>query len=171
MDASSGVRDGKLVMLVDDDVESRRQTRHLLELRGMEVVQASNGMAALGLIQRLPDSFRLVVTELELPGISGAVLMGALRLFRPDLPVLCISGSRTGAGVPAVAGCLRKPLQDSELHAAMEAVLRGGTTEWEPRFTDVLSESATARVRARFAVGNDLVEAALELARVSEPRV
>lgn len=168
MDASSGVRNGKLVMLVDDDVESRRQARHLLELRGMEVVQASNGMAALGLIQRLPDSFRLVVTELELPGISGAVLVGALRLFRPDLPVLCISGSRNDAGIPAVAGCLRKPLQDSELHPAIKAVLGGGRTEWEPRFTEGLSESATARARARFAVGNDLVEAALELARVSE---
>ena len=168
MDSSSGVRDGKLVMLVDDDMESRRQVRHLLELRDMEVVQASNAMAALGLIQRLPDSFRLVVTELDLPGISGAVLVGALRLFRPDLPVLCISGSRSEAGVPTVAGCLMKPLQASELHAAMEAVLGGIKTEWEPRFTEGLSESATARARARFAVGNDLVEAALELARVTE---
>ena len=56
--------DGKLVLLVDYDVESRRQARQLLELRGMDVVQASNGMAGLELIQRLPRSFHLVITDL-----------------------------------------------------------------------------------------------------------
>jgi DNA-binding response OmpR family regulator len=169
MEASGEGRNGGLVMLVDDDVESRRHVRHLLERRGMEVVQASNAIAALGLIQRLPDSFRLVVTDLDLPGVSGAVLVGTLRLFRPDIQVLCINGSPSGAGLPAVGGCLVKPLQDSELDVALEAVLRGGTNEWEPRFTDgLLSPSATARARARFAVALDLVEAALELERAPE---
>ena len=48
---------GRLVLLVDDDVESRRHARHVLELHGLEVVQASNGIAALELIQRLPQRF------------------------------------------------------------------------------------------------------------------
>ena len=168
MAGSGEVQAGKLVLLVDDDVQARRHARQLLEVRGMEVVQATNGLAALGLIQRLPGSFRLVVTELDLPGVSGAVLVGTLRLFRPDLPVLCVYQSRAGAGVSALSGCLMKPLDGSELHGAVESLLRGGPSEWEPRFTDGLSESAATRARARFAVGKDLVEAALELARAAE---
>lgn len=166
---SSGAEEGRLVLLVDDDVESRRHARRLLELHGMEVVQASNGIAALELIQRLPRSFRLVVTDLVLPGISGAVVLGVLRLFRPDLAVLCLDASRKGASTALTAsGCLGKPLQSSELHAAIEAALGSGGKDWEPRLTDGWSEMAEARARARFAVGKDLVEAALELARSAD---
>ncbi len=49
--------ESRLVLLVDDDVDSRRHVRRLLELRGMEVVQATNGLAALELLQRLPAAF------------------------------------------------------------------------------------------------------------------
>ena len=117
--------DGRLVLLVDYDVDSRRQARHLLELRGMEVVQASNGMAALELIQRLPRSFRLVLTDLDLPGIPGPVVVETLRIFRPDLPVLCMSATRTVAGRVEVKRCLSKPLQGGELEAMLEESASG----------------------------------------------
>ncbi len=149
-----------LVLLVDDDVEARRRVRHLLELRGMEVVQASNGIAALELIQRLPQSFRLVLTDLDLPGIPGPAFIEALRLFRPDLTVLCMSATRAVAGVE-MKGCLSKPLQSGELEAALEA----GASDWEPQAVGGVPEPAVARARARFAEVGDLVEAALELSR------
>ena len=153
--------DGRLVLLVDYDVDSRRQARHLLELRGMEVVQASNGMAALELIQRLPRSFRLVLTDLDLPGIPGAVVVETLRLIRPDLPVLCMSATRTVAGRVEVKRCLSKPLQGGELEAMLEESASG----WELEGLLGVSDELAARVRARFAVAGDLVEAALELYR------
>lgn len=160
MGETIGPNDRRLVLLVDHDMESRRHARHLLELRGMEVVQASNGMAALELVQRLPRSFRLVLTELDLPGIPGAIVVETLRLFRPDLPVLCMSATRVAAGA-TVKGCLTKPLQSAELFAALEE----GESGWVPQGMEGIPESAAARARARFAVVGDLVEAALELAR------
>jgi CheY-like chemotaxis protein len=147
--------DRRLVLLVDDDADSRRHTRHLLELHGMQVVQASNGMAALELIQRLPQSFRLVITEMDLPGLPGAVVQETLRIFRPDLPALCISSR-------AVDGrrCLSKPLQAPELLAAIrEAPGVYGSDGGGP------PEAHVARARACYARVGDLVEAALELAR------
>lgn len=149
----------RLVLLVDDDVESRRHTRRLLELHGQEVVQASNGIAALELIQRLPQSFRLVITELDLPGLPGSVVAETLRLFRPDLPVLCMS-SRVVAGVVDGRRCLAKPLQGSELLAALAD--ERAFADWE-----AIPEAWTARARARYAAVGDLVEAALELARAA----
>lgn len=163
MEDANRIGDRRLVLLVDDDVDSRRHARHLLEQRGMEVVQASNGIAALELIQRLPERFRLVLTELDLPGISGAVLSETLRIFRPDLPTLCMS-SRAVAGVVEGWRCLAKPLQGPDLHAAMESGALG-EAEHGPAFPEVW----VARARARYAAVGDLVEAALELARAAGP--
>jgi CheY-like chemotaxis protein len=155
-----------LVLLVDNDVESRRGTRHLLEGRGMDVVQASNGMAALELIQRLPESFRLVITDLDLPGISGAMVVETLRIFRPDLPVFCLSGARVEVGID-IKSCLSKPVQGTALEAALEQA----RDSWEPlRLVDV-PEAAIRRARARFNAARDLVEAALELARGTRPEM
>jgi CheY-like chemotaxis protein len=156
-----GPRDGKLVLLVDYDVEARRQARHLLELRGMDVVQASNGMAALELIQRLPKSFHLVLTDLDLPGIPGPVVVETLRIFRPDLLVLCMDGDRLAAGASRSRQCLSKPLQGGEL----EAALMEGESGWELQGLLEIPDVVAARVRARFAVVGDLVEAALEIHR------
>jgi CheY-like chemotaxis protein len=160
-----GPRDGKLVLLVDYDVESRRQARHLLELRGMDVVQVSNGMAALELIQRLPQSFQLVITDLDLPGIPGPVVAETLRIFRPDLLVFCMEAARTVAAVSRNKQCLSKPLQSAELDAALMESAGG----WELQGLVEIPETVAARVRARFAVVGDLVEAALELHRGAEP--
>jgi CheY-like chemotaxis protein len=155
-----GPNDRRLVLLVDHDDASRRHSRHLLEERGLDVIQASNGLAALELIQRLPRSFRIVLTELDLPGITGSVVIEALRLFRPDLQVLCLSQTRVVAGVE-ITGCLSKPLQSHALDAALE--VRGNG--WEPQARFGVSKEAEARARERFTTGGDLVEAALELAR------
>lgn len=161
MGESIGPNNGKLVLLVDYDVESRRQARHLLELRGMDVVQASNGMAALELIQRLPRSFHLVLTDLDLPGIPGPVVVETLRIFRPDLLVLCMDATRMAAGASATRRCLSKPLQGGELEAALMEGGRG----WELEGLLEIPDAVAARVRARFAVVGDLVEAALEIYR------
>jgi CheY-like chemotaxis protein len=157
--------DGKLVLLVDYDVESRRQARHLLELRGMDVVQASNGMAALELIQRLPQSFSLVITDLDLPGIPGPVVIETLRIFRPDLLVLCMDATRTVAGASQASRCLSKPLQGGELEAALMESGNG----WELQGLLEIPDAVAARARARFAVMGDLVEAAMEIYRGAGP--
>ncbi|MBA3521306.1 MAG: response regulator [Gemmatimonadales bacterium] len=150
---------GGLVLLMDNMFETRRASRHMLEQRGLEVVQASNGMAGLELVQRLPQSFRFVLVDLDLPGLPSAVVLETLRLFRPELPVLCMGEAHAAAA----AGCLTKPLREEELVAHLSAAV-GSASRWVhpagPR-----SEDAVARARARFAVIGDLVEAALELAR------
>ena len=152
--------DRRLVLLVDHEVESRRHTRHLLELHGMEMVQATNGIAALELIQRLPQSFRLVLTEIDLPGISGAILAETLRIFRPDLPTLCMSREAL-AERSRGRRCLAKPLQGPDLEAAIRD--NGAFADGNGRHGP--GDAVIARARARFAMAGDLVEAAMELAR------
>jgi DNA-binding response OmpR family regulator len=151
---------GNLALVIDEDTETRRLARALLEARGYEVVHASNALAGLELIQRLPASFRMVVTELDLSGLPGTALIETLRLFRPDLPVLCISARRAAIA----AGCLAKPLQSDELDAQLGAVRAGIGTGWDG-LMGMVDEEAVARAKARYSLQPDLVEAALELAR------
>ncbi len=155
--------DRRLVLLVDHDMESRRAARHLLELHGLEVVQASNGIAALELVQRLPRSFRLVLTELDLPGVSGAVVAETLRIFRPELETLCM----TKRALATVGGrpCLSKPLRSVHLQAALRNGHGIGGANGETGPKTRLPKDTIARVRARYETMGDLVEAALELAR------
>jgi len=124
-------------------------------------VQASTGLAALEIIQRLPESFGLILTELELRGIPGTALIETLRLFRPDLPVLCMGAKRA----PAIAGgCLNKPLDPEALDAQLRQIEPAVPSRWEDAPT-IADDQAVAKAKARYALAGDLVEAALELAK------
>jgi DNA-binding response OmpR family regulator len=107
----------------------------------------------------------LVLTDLDLPGVSGVVIMETLRLFRPELPVLCMGEAAVGAVATGPRGCLAKPLQMEELRTQAHAAL-GSTAPWEPG-ADSASEQAVRRARARYGEAKSLVDAALELARGS----
>lgn len=145
-----------LALVIDDDVNARRSIRELLESRGHDVVHASNGLAGLELIQRLPSSFGVVLVELDLKGLPGAVVVETLRIFRPDLPVLCMSGRRVAAHP---SGCLRKPIEPEVLDQLLQSVRSSAVDGWGA------DERSIAVARARYAEGADLVEAALELSR------
>ncbi|MEX2282441.1 MAG: ATPase, T2SS/T4P/T4SS family [Gemmatimonadota bacterium] len=66
--------DGMRVLLVDDDVESRRALRVGLEQEGFRVLEAADGEAALEYARRLKPEF--IIMELALPKLDG---MGVLR--------------------------------------------------------------------------------------------
>jgi DNA-binding NtrC family response regulator len=153
------------VLVIADDNDGRRAVRKMFDSLGFDVVHASNGFVGLELIQRLPRSFQLVLTDLDLPGIPGVVIMETLRLFRPELPVLCMGEAAVGAVATGPRGCLAKPLQMEELRTQAHAAL-ASTAPWEPG-ADSASEQAVRRARARYGEAKSLVDAALELARGS----
>lgn len=153
----------KLVLVIDSDEEARRRTRTLLEARGYDVVMATTGHAALELVQRLPASFELVLVETDLRGLPGLVVAETLRLFRPDIPVICLSGNRV---LPA-AHCLRKPLSEADLDEQLKTLGNGGGPRADA--PNLANDAVRARARARYEAGGSLVEAAMELANVMPP--
>ena len=159
-----GSANRSLVLVIDDDNEGRRGIRKMLGSLGFDVVQAATGLVGLELIQRLPQSFRLVLMDVDLAGLPGAVVIETLLLFRPDLPVLCMGEGKAVGVLAAPSGCLRKPLQPDELRLQIQTALAKAKHGWEPE-SRRHSEPATLRARARYAEGKSLVEAALELAR------
>jgi CheY-like chemotaxis protein len=80
------------ILLVDDDKAVREFCRRGLEADGARVVEATNGEAALSLIQEWPGPIDLVITDIRMPRINGRELAEVLSIFRPGLPVLAMSG-------------------------------------------------------------------------------
>jgi CheY-like chemotaxis protein len=158
----------KLVLLIDADPTTRDVVRPLLAPRGLEVVQARNSVAGLEILQRLPDRFRIAMINVEMPGLSGAVLIETLRLCRPGLPVMCLSSTGRAAVATASSNCLSKPVQPAELRAQVEDALAGIHQSVTAVAVD---PEALARAKAAFEASGNLLDAAHELSRgmPSEP--
>ncbi len=109
------------IVLVEDDDSLRATTTELLELLGHSVSGAASGEAALALPALA--SADVLMTDLELPGMSGEQLALAARALAPDLAVVFASG-RSATTSLARSTMLRKPY-DVE---ALSAALAGGAT-------------------------------------------
>jgi CheY-like chemotaxis protein len=92
---------------------------------GYEVVEAGSAEEALRLIGEglEPD---LLVTDHLMPGLSGEELARDLRLGRPDMPVLIVSGYAEAAGIAPSLPRLTKPFRSAELAASVAALTPAG---------------------------------------------
>lgn len=153
----------KLVLLVEHDRAARRTLRRMLEQRGYALVEAVTARAALELLQRLPDAFAMVLVQTTVRGLPGTALVETLRLFRPEMPVFCLS---TGGEAPIEVGCPTLSDGGEELDVYLRLFQENGTT-WSE--STALSPDWVRRVRERYARTTDLVEAAYEVARALDP--
>ena len=99
-----------MVLLVDDDDGARLSTADMLGELGFTVRQASSGAAAPAALDH-GLGVDVVVTDHLMPGITGGELAAALKLSRPALPVLIVSGFAEHAGIDSATLRLAKPLR------------------------------------------------------------
>jgi nitrogen-specific signal transduction histidine kinase len=83
---------GETVLVVDDEEAVRSGTRRALERAGYAVIPATDGSDALRLLTEHHGTVDLVVTDVMMPGLGGRELVGRLKIVRPNLRVLFISG-------------------------------------------------------------------------------
>ena len=74
------------ILVVDDKEMMRDSVATILGRRGHAVVSAVGGdMAIAKLMEKKPDA---VVTDLQMPGMSGIELLAEIRKIDEDLPVI-----------------------------------------------------------------------------------
>ena len=78
------------ILVADDDAVIREGLRRILTAEGYEVETVSNGRSALERLEQ--KRFRLLVTDLKMPGMSGLEVLQAIRNCQPELPVVLITG-------------------------------------------------------------------------------
>src|SRR5919109_31440 len=81
-----------VVLFADDEEAIRWLGRRFLEADGWIVLEARDGEEVLEIIEAHPSGLSLVVTDLNMPKVSGRELAEVLSVFRPGLPVLGIIG-------------------------------------------------------------------------------
>jgi CheY-like chemotaxis protein len=114
-----------LVLAVDDDDAVRTTTADILRGLGYGVVQAASGEAALELLHQ-DGMIDVLLTDVVMPGMSGAELARRARSSHPRLPIVFISGYADPEGVAGdtlLHPLVRKPFRPFELRRQVEAAL------------------------------------------------
>jgi len=119
------------IMVVDDSALSRRTMRRVLETAGYDVVEATDGIAALEMyfIER-PEA---VLLDLVMKGMYGLDVLSKLREMDPNVRVIIVSAdiqssTRTLAAEGGAYALINKPL----IASVVIDTLRTALLEKEP---------------------------------------
>ena len=109
-----------VVIVVEDDDDTRELLQTVLERRGYRVLTAADGVDGLSLL-RATDAICFVLVDLFMPRMDGFGLLRAMRddLRLAELPV-CLSTSAPDAAPPGLA-CLPKPIDLPALFAMIDS--------------------------------------------------
>ena len=112
------------VMVVDDDSRFRDSVRRLLEMDGVLVETAENGLVCLERL-RSGARFDLILSDVSMPVVDGVELLRRVLVDYPDLPVILMTGQAPSVfplgDLPGNPVLLRKPFHPSELREAIAA--------------------------------------------------
>jgi signal transduction histidine kinase/ActR/RegA family two-component response regulator len=123
----SPITDGppRTILVVDDEELVRKGTAEMLRALGHQAFEAEGGAEALMTLAVIPE-IDAVVTDYKMPRMDGAELARRIRVQRPNMSILLISGYTGTADPVADLPRLNKPFGLNELahalHRACEPV-------------------------------------------------
>jgi len=123
----------RTVLLVEDDEMIRANTAEMLQGSGFVVVDAASAEDAMTALQTVPID--ALVTDINLPGVSGPDFARTARALRPGVGIVFASGDTASVEGDTDAIMLEKPYGLDALTAAVLASL-GETALAEPLAAD-----------------------------------
>jgi CheY-like chemotaxis protein len=115
------------ILVAEDEFMIRLMVTEALEEAGFEVLEASDGEAALQLMED-PDSLAAVVTDFHMPGADGVAVAHRARHRHPDIPVVFITGRAdilSDCEIEQPFVCLPKPFSVEQMVSIVQQVVRG----------------------------------------------
>lgn len=119
---------GQKILIVDDEVKICRSVSRILERLGYWTESMVRPLQAWELIEKDPYSWDLIITDLTMPGLTGIQLAEKIRVLRPELPVLLVTGY-SGSWTPGqlaekgIIEMMAKPISTPNLAAAVARAL------------------------------------------------
>lgn len=111
-----------IILVVEDEKESRDTLKELLELEGYRVETAVNGREALDRLAAIGDQICIVLLDLFMPVMDGWQVIDQLkadgRLDRTNIVIITSAAYRAPAGLPV----FEKPLDLDKVMSAVEAL-------------------------------------------------
>jgi len=120
---------GRHVVYIDDDEAQVFMIKRMLERWGYRVSAYLEQREALDALLDGEQRVDLVVTDYNMPGLSGLEVARAIRDARPQLPVIVVSGYvtdalRVQAAAAGVSELISKPHEVEELRDAVQRLLK-----------------------------------------------
>lgn len=122
-----------LILVVDDepDIEQlfRQQFRRDLKAERFGMAFAGSAQGAIDFMASAQDvSIILLLSDINMPGMSGLDLLKAVKTTRPELPVIMITAygdqqTRQQAETLGAFGLVPKPIDFTELRREIDALL------------------------------------------------
>src|SRR5256885_6075804 len=142
------------ILYIEDNPESRTLVRNVLEARGFDVLEASDGIAGIDLaISAHPD---LILCDIEMPGIDGYETATRLRSYRglDGCPIVVLT-SHGDRGLSLSIGCdgyIEKPIDVARFPEQLREFLKGKREKVrgpeERRYLREYSQSLVERLEA-----------------------
>jgi two-component system chemotaxis response regulator CheY len=120
----------KNVLVVEDDAFFVRLAQLVLKGLGVQNVEtAENGVAALNLLHDDNKKFDLIISDWNMPKMTGLELLQNVRRNWPAMPFLMLTGNANPEFVLAarkhgVNGYIAKPFQPDQLKKRIVAILQ-----------------------------------------------
>ena len=114
-----------VILLVEDDLHVQYFIWKLLKAAGFTVLTAGNGEFALEALRNHLGPIDLLLTDMEMPRMSGLELARNIKAERPEIKVLMMSGDLSGREEACMNGLpfLQKPFTPTALRDSIEALL------------------------------------------------
>jgi len=136
---------GLRVLVVDDNNTNLTILKTQLEHWNLKPVIASSPYAALDILS-VDKGFKLVITDMEMPGLDGVGLSKDIRVKYPKIPIIMLSsiGDETRSRYPGIfSSILVKPVKQHHLcRSILTAVDKNSTVTEEPAKTTLSPEFA-----------------------------
>ncbi len=119
-----------VALLVEDEAPVRAFAARALKMRGIAVIEADCGEAALKALEDPAVKVDLFISDVIMPGIDGPTWIRQALKSRPRTPIILVSGypedrlSGSGTAIPG-ALFLQKPFSLATLTAAVQDLLDG----------------------------------------------
>jgi len=117
------------ILVVDDENAILTITRQILEASGYQVITAENGADALSAYMQDYDKIALVIMDMNMPYLNGALAIHALLKMNPGIKIIATSGlhteSQAARAIQAGAeSFIPKPLQTYDLLRSIDEALK-----------------------------------------------
>jgi CheY-like chemotaxis protein len=111
------------VLVVDDEHELRESVVELLASRGLRALSAVNSYHALAIVAA--EDVDLLLTDIVMPGKTGVELAVEVKMLRPEIKVLFVTGyaERSTEFALSLGKTLFKPLRGPEIIREVTALL------------------------------------------------
>lgn len=152
------------VLVVEDEADVRELLVEYFRARGYDVSGAADGRAAIAALERAPDAFALVLTDLQLPGADGLAVLEAARRLSPGTYVIIVTGfASLDSAIQAVRlgayDYLTKPFSLGQIDVVLQRIDdRTGLEDENRRLTRQLSLQEGTDLRQAFLLRLESIE-------------